>query len=552
MKPLELARSKRLGPLFGTQFFGAFNDNLFKQAVVFLVVFQAGTNEGAATGLSSLVAGLFIVPFFLFSAFAGQISDKFDKSRVMRVLKLTEAGVMALGAVGFYGNSMPVLLATIFLMGAQSAFFGPAKFGILPQHLKEEENTVGNGLIAMSTFIAIVTGTILAGVMKGMAVLSWVGPLAIGVAALGAFCSFFIPKAPSSQPDMKIDFNLSKATKHLYDIARRVKSVHLSILGLSWFWFVGALVLTLATPYAKFVLGGTESLATAIIVTFVVGIFLGSVACIKLSKLEVELGLVPLGALGMTLFGLDLYLMDYQTPTGSPVGVWEFFVTATSWQNWRVIFDLTMVAVCAELYQIPLFALVQLRSEEHERSQVIAANNIFNALFMVASSLFGVLLASVMGLGTTEIFAVVFAINLAVGLTIFAVIPEFTMRFVAWILASTVYSIQYTNREAIPRKGAAVIVANHVSFIDWFILTATCRRPVRFVMYHKIFQIPGLNILFRLAKAIPIAPAKENAALKEKAFAEVSKALKDGQLVCIFPEGMITHDGKLCGFRPGV
>ncbi len=553
----KLLFSKRLGPLFCTQFLGAFNDNLFKNTVALVFIFSS-LSESEASNWSSIVAGLFILPFWIFSPLAGQISDKTDKAKMLFYVKASETPIMLLGGIGLYYGSNTLLLLTAFLMGSQSAFFGPAKYSILPQTLARNDVVAGNALLNMSTFIAIILGTLASGIAKDLGddVLPYVGLSAVLIALLGLFSAWFIAPAPAlaASKNSPLDLNFFRSMRHMWGLSKKVSSVHLSLLGMAWFWLLCAVLLAQVPTFARFVLHGDATLGSLFMVLFVVGISFGSFLCVKLSKTEIELGLIPFGAFGIALVGFHFCSINWLPlpPTQGNLSAASFFSFPMSSRNLFTALDLALIAMFAAFFHIPLFALIQTRSPAESRSQIIAANNILSAAFMVFGTVLTSFLSAALGFSTIEIFFTLFCLHLVVAVYIFTVIPEFYMRFVLWLLASTIYRIRYSNRDAVPLSGPAVIVANHVSFIDWFIITAACRRPCRFVMDQGIFRTPILGSLFRLAKAIPIASAKVDPDSKVKAFKEIASALELGHLVCIFPEGMITYDGKLNTFRPGV
>jgi 1-acyl-sn-glycerol-3-phosphate acyltransferase len=550
MSMFNLLARKRFGPLFGVQFLGALNDNLFKNTLLILVAFKAAS-EAESGLLINLGQGLFILPFFLFSGVAGQIADKFDKARIMRWIKAAEIAIMVVGAVGFYTGHNLLLFTTLFMMGVHSAFFGPAKYSILPQHLKENELMSGNALVEMGTFLAILIGTLAGGFLAGGRNVHVISAAILGVAALGWLIALKIPAAPAMAADLKLSWNPFTQTAVLTRLIRKKQALFNSVLGISWFWYFGATLLAQLPNLTKHTLHGNEAVVTLLLAIFSLSVGVGSVLCAKLSRGEIELGLVPIGALGLTVFCADLAFIVYPPVGTALMGVGELLRGPHAGAGIRVMIDLGMVGVFGSLFIVPLYALIQSRADEDSRSRVIAANNIFNALFMVGSALITMVLIQV-GFNTVQVLLFTAILNLAVAAYIFLLIPEFAMRFVVWMLASTIYRLRYSGRDSVPRHGPAVIVCNHVSFIDWFIITAACRRPVHFVMDHTMFKNPFLGWAFRLSKAIPIAPAKEDAALKERAFDLISKELKDDNLVCIFPEGKITFDGAMNPFRPGV
>jgi len=555
MSQLRLLMERRFWPLFWTQFLGAFNDNVFKNALVIMIAYRA--LDVAGVGSQQLVvacAGVFILPFFLFSATAGQLADRVPKSRLMRWVKLAEIGIMGVGAVGFWWGSVPLLLAVLFLMGLQSTFFGPAKFSVLPELLDERSLVGGNALISAGTFLSILLGTIVGGlfIAGGPGVERWVGAVVVAVAGCGFAASLAIPGTAAASPDLGVDPNPLRPTLDILRTSARVRSVFLSILGISWFWFLGVSFLSLLPSFSKDVLHGAESVVTLFLAVFCVGIGVGSMLCERLSRRRLELGLVPLGSIGISLFALDLALAS--RPFGAAFAEGALlpvvrFLSAPG--GLRVALDLFGLAVFSGFYTVPLVTLVQQRSATAERSRVIAGNNILNALFMVVSSVLLVALLAA-GVSIPWIFVLLALLNLAVAAYIYTVIPEFLLRFVAWMLAHVLYRLELEGDERIPDEGPAVLVANHVSFVDWLLVASASARPVRFVMDHAFMRVPVLKWLFRDARVIPIAPARDDPALLEEAFDRIAAELADGELVCVFPEGRITRDGRMAPFRPGV
>ncbi len=550
MSLFTLLGQRRFGPFFTVQFLGALNDNLFKNTLVILFAFAAA-NEAESGLLTNLAAGLFILPFFLFSGVSGQLSDKYDKARIMRWIKAVEIGIMLLGSLGFMTHQTVLLFITLFLMGVHSACFGPAKYSILPQHLKETELMTGNALVEMGTFLAILIGTLAGGLLAGKQNVMAISSGIVGVSIIGYLASLKIPPAPAPAPNLKLNWNPLTQTAALTRIIYSKPALFNSILGISWFWYFGATLLAQLPNFTRHMLHGNEAVVTLLLALFSLSVGIGSILCAKLSRGEIELSLVPIGAIGLTWFCADLSFITYPPAHAALMGVGELLHGPYLGAALRVSVDLSMLGLFGSLFIVPLYALIQTRADTESRSRVIAANNIFNALFMVASALITMVLFKV-GLNTIQILFFTAILNCVIATYIFLLIPEFVMRFIVWVLAGTIYRLRYSGRDSVPRSGPAVIVCNHVSFIDWFVITAACRRPVHFVMDHSIFKNPLLGWLFRLSKAIPIASAKENAALKEAAFVSISRELENGNLVCIFPEGKITSDGALNPFRPGV
>lgn len=546
-----LLKQKRFAPFFATQFLGAFNDNLFKNALVVLLTFQAARWTTLRPELlANLAAGIFILPFFLFSATAGQLADKYDKAMLARLVKVLEMAIMGVAAAGFFLTSLPVLMGALFLLGCHSTLFGPVKYAILPQHLREEELVGGNALIEAGTFVAILIGTLAGGLLAGsVAHPAWIAVGGFVVALAGYLTSRGIPTAPAPAPELKVNLNPLSETWRNIAFARENRTVFLSILGISWFWLYGALFLAQFPAYGKFVLGGGESSVTLLLATFTVGIGVGSMLCERMSGKHVEIGLVPFGSIGLTLFGLDLY---FASPTGlAGAAPHELLALLAMPAVWRVLFDLLMLGMFGGFFIVPMYALVQLRSSPEHRARIIAANNILNALFMVVGALGAAALLGE-GLSIPALFGLGALLNAAVALYIYGLVPEFLLRFIAWLLVKAVYRLRTSGLAHIPHEGAAVLVANHVSFADAVIIMGASPRPIRFVMDHRIFRTPLLGFIFRHCGAIPIASAKEDPVMLEAAFAEVGRALENGDLVGVFPEGHLTRDGELQPFRPGI
>jgi 1-acyl-sn-glycerol-3-phosphate acyltransferase len=547
----SLLRERRFLPFFVTQFLGAFNDNVFKNALMVLLTFHAAqwTTLDNHT-LVNLSGAIFILPYFLFSATAGQLADKYDKSRLIRLVKLFEIGIMLLAAVGFARHSLELLFAALFLLGTHSTLFGPVKYAILPQHLKQDELVGGNAWVEAGTSLAILFGTILGGLLigSGSADTGAIVWTTLAIAVLGYLTGRAVPRAPAAAPDLRINWNPLLETWRNFKFTRQNRTVFLAILGISWFWFYGFLFLSQFPAYARDVLGGNEHVVTLLLAIFSVGIGAGSLACERMSGHKVEIGLVPFGSIGLTLFAADLFFATPGAALVKDLSATQFLAQPGSF---RVLFDLAMIGVFGGFYIVPLYALVQSRSEEAHRSRIIAGNNILNALFMVVAAAIAIVLLKA-GLSIPALFLVVAVMNAAVALFIYRLVPEFLMRFIVWLLIHSVYRLKKEGLENIPEEGAAVVICNHVSFVDALVVMAACPRPIRFVMDYQIFKIPLLNFVFREARAIPIASAKEDPGLLEKAYDEVAKALEAGDLVGIFPEGRITDTGELYPFRKGI
>ncbi len=546
-----LFRERRFLPYFLVQGLGALNDNIFKNALAALLVFQGSSLAGLNTDqLVNFSAMVFILPFFLFSALFGQFADKFEKSRQIRRVKAFELVIMALATLGFWTGSLPLLFTVLFLLGLQSTIFGPIKYGLLPQVLKREELVGGNALVEMGTFVAILAGTIagplLAGIEAPWPV--WVSGAALAVAVVGYLASLRIPEIPAVDPELKINWNIATETVRNLRFINQNRTVLNSVLGISWFWFFGATVLVQIPSYSQNVLGGDAQLMAFLLGLFIVGISTGSLLCERLSGGDVEIGLVPLGSIGLTAFTLDLAFASPASPTPG-MTIAAFLGEAG---NWRLILDLLMIGVFGGFYIVPLYALVQARSDPSRRSRVIAGNNILNALFMVVSALFAIVMLGSAGFSIPQLFLASAVLNAVVAIYIYSLVPEFLLRFLSWILIHTIYRVRTSGLDRIPAKGPVLLAANHVSFVDPLIIGGLVRRPVRFVMYQGIYQTPVLRWLFDAGKAIPIGSEKTHPEVLADAWERIDAELAAGEPVGIFPEGGITRDGEIQPFRPGI
>lgn len=545
----QLFTQRRFLPFFGAQALGAFNDNVYKNVLVILAVYHTSLYTSMPPALlSNVAAGLFILPFVLFSGIAGQLADRYDKALVLKIVKGFEILIMIAAAFGFAAQSIEILLAALFMMGVHSTFFAPAKYGLLPEVLRDRELVGGNALLEMGTFLAILLGTLTAGLLAAIGHRGVITTMLIAIATVGFAFSLAIPKLQPAAPRLKVDWRPWTSTWDNIRAARERRSVFQSILGISWFWFYGALVLAQLPLYAKDELGGSEQVVTLLLVIFSCGVGIGSLLCERLSGYKVEIGLVPFGSIGLTAFAIDLYFATPHDPFGVALTASEFIRQPGAW---RILMDLGLIGVTGGLFIVPLYALVQQRSRREVLSRVIGANSILNALFMVAAA---GLAAAALQLGMTipQVLLMTGVLNAFVALYIYSLVPEFLLRFLAWILVTFVYRLDKRGIDNIPEHGPALLICNHVGFADAIVISAACPRPVRFIMESGIFKIPVLSTIFRGMKAIPVCSAKEDPKVYERAFQMVAAELREGNLVCIFPEGRLTPDGKLGEFRPGM
>jgi 1-acyl-sn-glycerol-3-phosphate acyltransferase len=547
----NLFGQRRFMPFFITQALGAFNDNVFKNGLAAMLVFHsaqiAGLNTDQVVNLSAMV---FILPFFLFSALFGQFADKYEKSVQIRRIKLFEVFIMLSATLGFWLDSLPLLLGVLFMLGFQSTMFGPLKYGIIPQVLTPAELVGGNALVEMGTFVAILAGTIAGPLLMGIEASwpVWVSGTALSVAVVGYLASRRIPEAPAVAPELEVNWNFfSETVKNIRFITEN-RIVLNSVLGISWFWFFGATFLVQIPSFSENTLGGDERLMSTLLAMFIIGISTGSLLCERLSGKQVEIGLVPFGAFGLTLFGIDMYFASTVEPVPF-TGLGSFFAVGA---NWRIVIDLIMIGIFSGFYIVPLYALVQHHTTPSHRSRVIAGNNILNALFMVISAGVAMLLLGNIGFSIPELFLFTAILNLVVASYIFSIVPEFMMRFLVWILIHTIYRVEVKGMGNIPESGAVIVAANHVSFVDPLIIGGMIRRPVRFVSYYKFFKIPILSFIFRTGKAIPIASRLEDPEILEQAYQRIHEVIDEGNILGIFPEGQITSTGEIATFKKGV
>ncbi len=542
----QLITQRRFLPYFCTQFLGAFNDNVYRYAFAILITYFLAEEHRGIYVNSALVA--FILPFFLFGAITGQLADKYEKAWLIRQIKVAEIIIMLCGCLALYFKNVPGMLAVLFALGTQSAFFGPIKYSILPQHVKANEILSANAYVEAGTFIAILLGQVLGGALsEQQSYLPYLMLAIVGFAILGWFSARMIPNAPAAAPELKLSFNIFTKTAEIIRMAREDYGVFQSILANSWFWFVGALVLTLFPVFAIEVLNGDPKVAIFLLATFTIGIAFGSFACSIFSSGRVELGLVPIGALGISLFTWNLG--SVVIPHSEEMRSLSEVIVTPGVPS--AIVNLVLIAFFAGLFIVPLYTYMQTNSAASKRSRIIAVNNIINALFMILAGGLGILLDA-FGFSVMEIFKILAILNLIVALYILSQIPEYFLRLVSWLLAHSIYRIKKEDLDKIPETGPALLVCNHVSFFDPPILLGVLPRPARFVMWYGFYELPIAGRLFRWLKAIPIGNRRERPELVKHAFDTVAKELEAGRLVVIFPEGGITKNGEISKFQPGI
>ena len=538
----DLLKTRRFLPLFITQFLGAFNDNVFKNALVILITYVVAENAGFSPQIMvTAAAGIFILPFFLFSATAGQLADKYEKAFLIRIIKFVEILLMIGAAVGFYLGSIWMLMTVLFLMGTQSTFFGPIKYGILPEKIEEDELIGGNGLIEAGTFISILAGTIVGTLLiraeNGILIISGT---VILIAILGWVSSFFIPEGRPAAPKLKVDYNFMRETWDIVSHAKQNREIFLSILGISWFWLVGATFLAQFPTYSKDIIGGNEQVVTLFLSVFTIGVGIGSLLCNKLLKGEVEATFVPLGIIGVTVFTVDLYFASqhmFTHETGELISAGAFLSHLSSW---RILGDMFMISVCSGIYIVPLYAIIQARSEPNYRSRTIASNNILNALFMVISAIATVIMLKV-GFNVNQVFLTIAIVNGAVAIYTCQLLPAALLKSILLWIFNTCYKVEVKGMDNFKsvQNEKIIIVANHLSYLDAALLATYFPSKLTFAINTQVAQHWLVRPFLKLIETFPMDPTNPMAAKS------LIETIKDKNHVVIFPEGRITVTGAL-------
>ncbi|MBI4529797.1 MAG: MFS transporter [Deltaproteobacteria bacterium] len=528
-KYIDTLKHPGFQPFLWTQFLGALNDNTYKMVLSLIAV--NGTAQVGGSGYLSLVAAIFILPFILFSGYAGQIADLFSKRNVLVVTKIVELVAMALGIVAFSIGRIEPMFGVLFLMALHATFFSPAKYGILPEMLPDKDLSRANGALEMTTFLAIILGTSTGGLLLAVwkDQLEWIGIILTCLAAIGTLSSLGIPKVPPSGAAKPFRANPWAEIGTGVSRIRRDKTLWLTILGISYFWFLGALLQLGIILFGKELMG-LDDLWIGLLGAFLaIGIGLGSLAAGRLSGDKVELGLVPLGAIGMSLF--------------------SFLLSASTSSYVQTSASLALLGFSGGLFIVPLFALVQQRSGREEKGQMIATTNFLSTVGILLASLILWTLHDLIRLSIDRVMVIFGGLTLATTLYVLRILPEYMIRFSLWLLTHSIYRIRIAGQEHLPFRGPAFLVCNHVSHVDALLVGACAQRFIRFMVYRPYYEIKGLNWLFRLMKAIPVSGRNRREIVE--AIDRAREELRNGHMVCIFAEGAISRTGNLLPFKRG-
>jgi acyl-[acyl-carrier-protein]-phospholipid O-acyltransferase / long-chain-fatty-acid--[acyl-carrier-protein] ligase len=545
IQQFALLKTRRFLPLFITQFLGAFNDNTFKSAMLVLFTYRLAGHVGINPQiLVTLAAGIFILPFFLFSATAGEVADKFEKSRLISLIKFIEIILMVSAAAGFFCQNITVLMVVLFSLGMHATFFGPLKYALLPEHLQEDELIAGNGLIEAGTFLSILLGTIFGGLFilypQGEIIISF---MVIVVAVTGYATSLMIPRTANRDATLKLHFNIVKETVALIHYSRQRWDIYLCILGISWFWLFGSIFLNEFPVLAKNTLNADQNVATFFFALFSIGLAIGAMLCNKLLKGKVHATYVPLGALGMSIFTIDLYFAaTHFVATGALLNISQFL---SGFSGWRITFDLLLITISCGLFTVPLYTILQQRSPKEHCARVIASNNVMNALFMVAGALATMVMLK-MGLTVAKVFLFVAIVNTLVAVYVCKLLPDVFIRSFFRTLLMFLYRVKIVGLKNYENAGSrVVIVANHTSFIDALMLAIFLPDKLTFAVNTVTAQKWWIKLFMRLVVSFPIDPTNP------MAIKSLIEYVEDDKRVVIFPEGRLTMTGALMKIYEG-
>ncbi len=544
----KLIAHRSFRAFFIAQFGGALNDNIFRSAILILIAFEISENATQTALLNNLALILFLLPMILLSPIAGQLVERSDKSTMMRKNKIAEVVICTLATLAFAMHSSIFMLFVLFLLGAQSAMFGPNKYTFLSQILPHKQILAGNALIATGTFIAIGTGALIGGFFATLDNIWFVaGPVMILTAAIGYRATLDFPSVDRGSPDLQLDTHLFRQTMKGVELARSDRSIWVAILGLSWFWAFSSAVLTQLPSYTRFVLGGDARIAAVLISIYILGLGLGAFLSTRTKDRHTESGLIPLALMGLIVSG---FILAIDPPAETQIqSLREIF---DHWSGQQAGWGLLLFGISSGLYLVPQYALIQQRTHLGSRARVVALTNLINALFMVLASVLGLLLLVVLHWSIKSYFLLYCLLSLAVLGRQFKEFGHEFWRLISFALSRAMYRIQMEGLDNIPASGPAVLVCNHLSYVDSIILFGTIRRRTRFIMEDIYYRIPVLNIAFKGARTIPISSPLKSRTTFLKAEQEAVKALQKGELVFIFPEGQLSPEGQMLPFKRGV
>ena len=546
---LRIFTSKRFLPIFIAQFGGALNDNLFKSAMLIIVAFQLTDAAAQASTINNVAALLFILPYFLFSTLAGQLADRGDKAVMIQKNKIAEILIVLVGALALYLQSIPLLLFILFCLGTQSAMFGPNKYAVLPQLLQGKDLVTGNALIASGTFIAILTGTLIGGILaQQQSAWIWIATGCLVTAIGGYLASLKIPRIEIGSPDLKVDWNMLGQSIKLLTLARGQQRVWTAILGVSWFWFIGSGYLTQIPTIVRYIGGGDESVVTLFLALFIIGVGLGCALAAKLSSFVVEIGIAPIAMLLLGLTGLDLAQIE-ASKTLSLMGINAFL---DSPEGLRISLDILLIGIFGGAFALPMYTELQQASSLENRARIISINNVINAVFMVTSAILAIGILGVLQFQLSTYLVVISILNLIYAVFVFTRTPVQSLRFLAEVFSRLFYRIESEEVAQLPEEGPALLVCNHVSYADPVVIFGASKRPIRFIMAKEIRNKAPFNLVFQASRTLAICSPLEDRKTYEETIREAANSLRNGELVMIFPEGRLSPDGEIGTFRRGV
>ncbi|WP_226644473.1 MFS transporter [Microbulbifer variabilis] len=524
---------RRFLPLFLSLTSATFNDNIFKNSLLVMLAFRL--SEAKADALINLATGFYILPYFLFSVTAGQLADKYDKSQIIRILKLAEIFIVILGVYGLIYNNQAINFIVLFLLATHTAIFSPVRYAILPQHLKRRELMGGNGLAQMGSFAGMLSGTIIGTLLAGYTNPGQPGLKELGatmtvVAVLGYLVSRRVPPAPAPAPDLRIDWNPVSQAWRILQLTAKNPSVFYAILACSWFWLVSATYLVQVPSLTKNVLGASEPVITTILCCLSIGVAAGSLMCETLSRGRITFGIVPIGALGITLAGLGLGITTAQFQTLSGASLSEYLRSDGAY---AVLIYTAFLGISGGIFIVPLYTIMQDRTDRTVRAQVLSLNNVMNALFTTVITLINIFILDAVKIAIPQLFILMALINFAVMALLFYKLPEFIVHLLVWLSSHLFARTTYGQLKQIPQKGAALLICNDTVRLAPLLLIDTLQRPIRFILPQCFYQAPLIHFIFKNYNVAPIVygPSRD----KAKFSAEICQALEEGELMCLFP-----------------